>query len=100
VVIIQGTIQAEEGGTSSLIQRIRSRIGALHTTVVHNGVQGVGSCQGKVSVKASQSDITEVVERGKAEFHMKESDRRIGRAEIGGRVPCEDKLIGSNFNAK
>jgi hypothetical protein len=78
-------MQAEEGGTSALFQRSTDGIGALQATgFMHNGVQGVGSGQGKVTVKTSQSDVAKVLERGEYELHVKKSDGSSGNREDEG----------------
>jgi hypothetical protein len=93
MIIIQGAMQAEEGGTSALFQRSRVGIGVLQATgVVYNGVQGVGSGQGKVAVKTSQSDVAKVLERGESELHVKKSDRSSGNREDAGQGSIESDL--------
>jgi hypothetical protein len=47
-------------------------------------MQGVGSGQGKVAVKSSQSDVAKVLDRGETEFHVKKPDRSSGDREDAG----------------
>jgi len=71
VIIVKWAVQTDEGGPSALFQRSRVGIGAVQSTgVVHNIVQCVRGSQSKVAVKPSQGDVAQVLERGKAEFHV------------------------------
>ena len=85
MIIVKWAVQTDEGGPSALFQRSRVGIGAAQSTgVVHNIVQCVRGSQSKVAVKPSQGDVAQVLERGKAEFHVQKSDRRSGDREDAG----------------
>ena len=85
--------QSEERCTSALLQGSRAGVGALQSTgIVHNGVYGVGSGQGKVAVKSSQSDVAKMLEWGETELNMKESDRSRRNREDTGQGSIESDL--------
>ena len=49
---------------------------------MHNGMQGVGSGQGKVTVVSRQCDVAKVLERREAELRVKKPDRSQSRYMI------------------
>ena len=52
----------------------------------------MGSGQGKVAVKSSQSDVGKMSEWGKTELNMKESDRSRRNREDAGQGSIESDL--------